>query len=80
MARGFYYEANGFGYFLVPNFRRGSTGRIWVIGAEMYSRDKEYVGFWYRENMPQKLIHSLTVYVKEWETVLPTKRRRPHNR
>lgn len=63
-------------YFLNPSYTQGSTGRIWVTGCEMYDKDNEYVGFWYRQNMPVNLIHLLTGHVKAYLSAVPKQTRK----
>lgn len=75
MATRFFYEVDGHGYFLVPTYRTGLRGRIWITGVEMYDREQEYIGYWYRENMPQKLIVALARFVKDWEVKTPVRGR-----
>lgn len=78
MATRFFYEVDGHGYFLVPVYRTGVRGRIWIEGVEMYDRQQEYIGYWYRENMPAKLLHSLSRFVKDWAVKTPVRSRTNH--
>lgn len=71
MAMRFFYEVEGRGYFLVPEYKVGPKGRIYITGAEMYNKDQQYIGYWHRENMPEKLIHNLGAYVRDWRIRTP---------
>lgn len=68
----FTYSIDGRMYFLNPEFKRGPTGRIWVIGCEMYDKENEYVGYWHRHNIPVNLIRDMTRHVKMHDANTPT--------
>lgn len=64
MSNGYIYQHDGHTYRLVPEYTVGKR-RIWLVSAEMYTMDNEFVGTWMRYNMPYPLILSLTRYIKE---------------
>lgn len=60
----FTYTIDGHLYFLNPEYKVGGTGRVWLTGCEMYNREGDFVGYWYRHNMPVNLITEITKHVK----------------
>lgn len=73
----FTYHVDGRFYFLNPYYRESAGGRIWLEGCEMYDKDGEYVGYWYRHNMPVNLITEITKHVKVFLGLQPRRVGRP---
>lgn len=60
----FSWTIDGRMYFLTPTYKMSPGGRVWISGCEMYDKDADYIGYWYRENMPVNLIHAMARHVK----------------
>jgi len=65
MSQEFVYTVDGYTYVLRPIFKLSSAKFIRVIGCEMYGRrNMKYYGYWSRENIPMKLVHTLENYCR----------------
>ncbi len=71
---GFLYESEGHRYWLVADVII-SKSRIKVMGADIYSREFSYLGYWDRFNMPPDLLNKLTAWYKRSHTIEILERR-----
>ena len=58
------YRSEGHSYRLEPDFSVTGSGAVRIIGCDMYNTENHYLGYWFRENMPLKLIAALELWVK----------------
>ncbi len=62
--RRYSYRSEGHFYFLRPEYVKTGTGRIKLLGAEMYNWENQYVGYWDHFNMPLTLVLDLENWVR----------------
>lgn len=51
---------------LVPNLKRISRSKFSLVGAEIYDRHDNYLGYWYVHNMPSEVKRRLHNHALEW--------------
>lgn len=67
----FIYSIDGHAYKLVPEYTTGSAGRIWITGCQMFDMADQYLGYWYRHNMPAIVLRDALKHVKRTVVALP---------
>lgn len=53
-----WYEAAGYGYWLLPELWDVGD-KVHLVGAKMYDKAGNYVGYWPNNTMPKKLAQTL---------------------
>lgn len=64
MSTKFLYRAEGHQYMLVPHFKITVGKGHLITGADIYSKDGRYLGFWDDFNIPRDVIKQLTKFIQ----------------